>query len=131
MDQNELNRQDKARELYIEHIKSCADFSKELVRYCFLINGAAVTAIIASDKFIDFKFPVFIFSIGAFFAVIGGAIAYYYQNRVAYSWKRYMTNKDTKEKEIDLFWKASFAFLLLSMLTFLFALGCAANNLLR
>lgn len=103
MEQDELNRREHERHLYREHIGSCAVFAKELLRGSFVINGAAVTAIMASQKFELLKVSVFIFAAGALAALVSGYFAYIYQYNIAFTFKWYVTKnkKDIPQTEYD------------------------------
>lgn len=98
IDQDELNRKEQERNLHRDHIENCAVFAKEVLRGAFIINGAAVTAIMASQKFDNLKFAVFVFAIGALLALISGYFSYIYQLKIALTFKFHITANDDDKK---------------------------------
>lgn len=98
MDQDEQNRIDHNRHLYREHIENCAVFAKEMLRGAFIINGAAVTAILASHEIERLKYAAFAFAAGALCSIVSGFYAYIYQFKIALSFRWYITvnDRDTK-----------------------------------
>lgn len=115
--------------LYTDHINSCVVFARDCIRGSFLLNGASVTAIIAFHNAPIFYMSIIFFAMGAFFSVVTSVIAYYYQYRIAESWKYVVTQKHyifNCEKKT---WIASIVFLFLSLLFFSFGLYSAYNTL--
>lgn len=98
MDQNEQNRIDHNRHLYREHIENCAVFAKEMLRGAFIINGAAVTAILASHEIERLKCAAFIFAAGALCSIVSGFYAYIYQFKIALTFRWYITGDDKDKK---------------------------------
>lgn len=96
---DEQSRQEQCRIMYREHIGGALSLAKDVLRGCFLLNGAAVTAILASSKIDSLLIAAICFSFGAFSAIIASTCAYIYQFNIARTWKIFISNND-KDKFI-------------------------------
>ena len=113
--------------MYKDHMISTVAFARDIIRYCFILNGAAATAIMAAGMSFSMKWVLLSFAVGAFFSSVACELAYLYQHSVTMSWQKDVIGCGSQEK----MWlrKAAFILLCFSLFCFfpggyLFATGC-------
>ena len=112
-----ISRLEARRRLYEKHLEYSITLVRDAIRGAFLLNGAAVTAILASQDIKNFKWAISCFALGALFAVVTSCVAYIYQRFVADSWEFSVQGKPkvfTHETRWFIFGSVCFASSLLS-----------------
>lgn len=106
-----ISRLEVRRRLYEKHLEYSIILVRDAIRGAFLLNGAAVTAILSSQDIKSFKWAISCFALGSLFAVITSCIAYIYQRLVADSWEFSVQGKPkifTHETKYFIFGSACF-----------------------
>ncbi len=122
-DTDEQSRREQCRIMYREHIGGALSLAKDVLRGCFFLNGAAVTAILASSKIDSLLIAAMCFSFGAFSAIIASACAYIYQFNIARTWKYFMSYaKEDRFNYNEIAIKFALTLSILSLMFFLIGL---------
>ncbi len=102
--------------MYKDHMTSTVAFARDIIRYCFILNGAAATAIMAAGMAFSMKWALLCFGLGAFLSSAACTIAYLYQHSVTMSWQENVIGRGSQEK--GGFRYAAFILLCISLLCF-------------
>ncbi len=87
MDESDKLLLESKRRLYAKHLDACVTLVRDAIRGAFLLNGAAVTAVLTTQDINKFSSSVWCFALGASLAVVTSVVAYLSQRCVADSWE--------------------------------------------